>query len=95
MRTFALPFHRDDAHGWLEVPKSLVKDLGVTVSPWSYQKDDKYFLEEDCDAETFMQAARDAKISFATYTKSCNGLHKIRNYERVNDPNWVSPFMQQ
>ena len=52
------PFHSDAGHGWLEVPKSDLKTLGIEgdITHYSYQKGDKAFLEEDLDASTFHRA---------------------------------------
>jgi hypothetical protein len=53
-------FHEDPAHGWLEVPLSLVKSLGLNsqISPYSYVDTNKQlaYLEEDCDATKFIFA---------------------------------------
>lgn len=46
-----LTFHTDPGHGWLEVPKSMVPpELKGKISRYSYQDDNNYYLEEDCDA---------------------------------------------
>ena len=51
-------FHTDPGHGWLEVPMSLLRDLGIAdkVSSYSYMRGDSAYLEEDCDAGLFVQA---------------------------------------
>lgn len=51
-------FHSDPGHGWLQVPKELVKELGIrkAISPYSYQDKEYLYLEEDCDADLFYQA---------------------------------------
>jgi uncharacterized C2H2 Zn-finger protein len=50
--------HTDAGHGWLEVPKSLVKELGIgkDISMSSYQKGNNVFIEEDGDFVTFKRA---------------------------------------
>ncbi len=50
--------HIDAGHAWLEVLKSELIKYGVAdkISNYSYQKDDKAFLEEDCDMATFCRA---------------------------------------
>lgn len=49
-------FHTDPGHGWLEVPRHLLDDLniGQKITSFSYEKDDKVYLEEDRDILTFM-----------------------------------------
>lgn len=50
-------FFSDPGHGWMEVDRSELKQLGIEnqISDYSYQKDDKVYLEEDCDAPLFLQ----------------------------------------
>jgi hypothetical protein len=56
MKTFT--FYEDPGHGWLEVDKADLKDLGVTdkVSGYSYVKGTSVYLEEDSDMWVFMDA---------------------------------------
>jgi hypothetical protein len=56
MQTFT--FFSDPGHGWLEVPRELLHDLGIAdeISQFSYQRMEKVFLEEDCDLATFTRA---------------------------------------
>lgn len=51
-------FHSDAGHGWLEVPRKLVKALGIEaeISSFSYQRGADVFLEEDSDAPKFIKA---------------------------------------
>lgn len=51
---------QDPGHGWLIVPGSLVRRLGVRPSEYSYHNraGDMAYLEEDCDAGEFMRALR-------------------------------------
>ena len=54
-------FHTDPGHGWLEVPCSLLIKLGISddITSFSYINGASAFLEEDCDAATFMRAYKD------------------------------------
>lgn len=49
----------DAGHAWLAVPKKTLVALGIAeqISSYSYIRDDIAFLEEDCDAGKFMEAA--------------------------------------
>ena len=49
-------FYEDASHGWLEVPKSLLKELGIAdqISSYSYQSGDMVYLEEDADLSLFI-----------------------------------------
>jgi hypothetical protein len=55
-RTFA--FYSDAGHGWLEVPKALIKELGIAeeISGYSYERGLYVYLEEDCDFSVFARA---------------------------------------
>lgn len=52
-------FHIDPGHGWLEVTVNELEMLGLTgkISVYSYRKGNAVFLEEDCDAPLFIEAA--------------------------------------
>ena len=51
-------FHEDAGHGWLEVNRADLVELNIAtkISPYSYQKDNKVYLEEDCDTNEFVRA---------------------------------------
>ena len=51
-------FHGDAGHGWLAVKRSELKHLELLdkVSSYSYQRGGTVYLEEDCDASTFIKA---------------------------------------
>ena len=55
--TFELTFYSDPGHGWLQVPHSLIYELGIQeqISPYSYMDDMYVYLEEDCDLGAFMR----------------------------------------
>ena len=42
-------FISDPGHGWLEVPRSLLSELGILeeITTYSYQKKELVYLEED------------------------------------------------
>lgn len=46
----------DPGHGWLKVPKSLLSREQVKrISPFSFESTRYYYLEEDCDAEIYLE----------------------------------------
>jgi hypothetical protein len=54
-----LNFHSDSGHGWLEVTLTQINDVGFKPSDfsfYSYRKNTKFYLEEDCDAFKFLNA---------------------------------------
>ena len=48
-------FHSDPGHGWLEVARADLEALGLlsSISHYSYQRGERVYLEEDCDATKF------------------------------------------
>lgn len=54
MLTFKL--HTDPGHGWLEVSRALLDELGIAerISGYSFQLGPKVYLEEDCDLALFL-----------------------------------------
>jgi hypothetical protein len=61
-------FYTDPAHGWLEVPRGLLAELGISerVSRYSYQRGEQVYLEEDCDYSIFRRAMMAAGREFTT-----------------------------
>lgn len=62
MKTQRLTFHTDPGHGWLEVTRADLVELGILglVSAYSYTDGPRIYLEEDCDATLYMDAAKAA-----------------------------------
>lgn len=52
-------FHVDPGHGWLAVPVKELEEHNLLskISVYSYRRGDTVFLEEDCDAPLFIEAA--------------------------------------
>lgn len=50
--------HEDPGHGWVQVPHSVIKVLGIgaKISGYSYRDSVYAYLEEDCDLSLFMRA---------------------------------------
>jgi len=81
MTTRTLTFHADPAHGWLEVTRADLEALNIAhkISPYSYQKADRVFLEEDQDAGFYLQAAAASGWNITTTEKHSNTDSFIRN----------------
>jgi len=60
-------FVEDPGHGWLGVPMDELVNLGIVdnITPYSYHDTAKgmVWLEEDCDAGTFLRAKTDGTIA--------------------------------
>ena len=80
-----LRFVSDPGHGWLEVPMSTIRYLQIEnrISSYSYRQGDVAYLEEDCDAVTFIDAYRNrygARPSFREVSEE--EYSPIREYPR-------------
>jgi len=66
--------HTDPGHGWLAVKLADLKMLGIAndISPYSYVKGKTAYLEEDCDAVRFIEAAKTKGIT----VEICEGAHR-------------------
>ena len=79
MQTFT--FYSDPGHGWLAVPRALLRDLGIAdeITPYSYQRLDHVYLEEDCDLRTFTRAMGAAGREFKTLETYSHGDSFVRS----------------
>lgn len=80
-------FFSDGGHGWLQVPIKDLIDLKIKdkISHYSYIKDDKAYLEEDCDAGIFVLAYRNAYGKINIEENNCNGSSIIRTYRQYSN----------
>jgi hypothetical protein len=88
-------FHEDPGHGWLQIPITLAKKLGIeaNISGYSYMDSKFYYLEEDCDYALLLDALglnykenpEGCKMFMETVsTLHTNGSSAIRNKQRYN-----------
>ncbi len=54
----------DAAHGWLEVPITLVDQIGFAPTSYSYKNAGTAYLEEDGDATGFLKACEEKGIAY-------------------------------
>jgi hypothetical protein len=79
--------HSDPGHGWLQVKRQELIDLGILdkISHYSYQKKDNVFLEEDCDYSLFV--GRMKELGKPIEISEFNSAHNdspIRSYASFN-----------
>ena len=81
-RTF--DFYSDPGHGWLRVPRALIKTLGIEheISNYSYKRREHAYLEEDSDARLFLTkylqlTGKSARLNHHWTNKQS----KIRSYQ--------------
>jgi hypothetical protein len=90
MKTQKLTFHCDRGHGWLEVPREDIDALGLAdqISAYSYamasthKRAGMVYLEEDCDASLYLDAAKAAGYTLNIVEKYTDGDSPIRNMKR-------------
>lgn len=77
-------FYADPGHGWLACKKATLVELGIVskITPYSYQRGDMAYLEEDGDLDLFFEAYQ-KKTGEKPILKPHHGdrRSKIRNYE--------------
>ena len=86
-------FHTDCGHGWLEVTNRDLEMVGLRpcdFSQYSYQRvrngGTTYYLEEDCDATTFLLAYRAMYSADPKHTTRDHGnAAPCRNYRRISN----------
>jgi hypothetical protein len=77
-------FISDPGHGWLKVKRSELRILGIDqqITPFSYQRGEYVYLEEDGDAALFVKTKR--KRNQTVRFRERNAAYRasrIRNYE--------------
>jgi len=80
-----LRFISDPGHGWLEVSKGLLRELGIKpdqISSFSYQNATHAFLEEDCDAGVALDAlkARGDEVLFDEVYQEHTPIRNMRGW---------------
>lgn len=76
--------YADPGHSWVKVSKKLLEKLGIAnkITKFSYQRGDFAYIEEDCDASTFVKALRENNIEYSFKVNNSNKRSRIRNYQR-------------
>ena len=77
-------FHYDAGHGWLKVSHAELRELGIAhkISSYSYRDENYAYLEEDCDAPLFEEAAH---LTPGQYIEVDDGNDSfIRNLQRYD-----------
>ena len=73
----------DPGHGWLKVPRKELHELGIAdrITPYSYQRGEWVYLEEDGDLSTFANAhPRWSEVKQIAHHGQ--RLSRIRGYQR-------------
>lgn len=91
MTKLTVTLHDDPGHAWLEVSRAHIAALGLTdrITRYSYVQGDTAYLEEDCDALLFLDAAEAAGWDVEVDEHLCPGWSPIRclqHYPGAEDP---------
>jgi hypothetical protein len=79
-------FYTDPGHGWGAVKRSVLRELGIIkqITPYSYQRGDTVYLEEDCDLPTFCDKILGMGMTYTIEHKHTDRRHPIRSYDRFS-----------
>lgn len=74
--------YADPGHAWAVVKRKLLIKLGIEhqISPYSYQRGDNAYLEEDCDLSVLIHALNHAKIPYTFDEYHGDKRSRIRGY---------------
>lgn len=81
-KQITLTYFSDPGHGWVRFPKARLVKLGIAdkITPFSYQRGDNAFIEEDGDLSTLVDALKAKGYEVKFKGNSSNRTSKIRNY---------------
>lgn len=76
--------YNDPGHGWVAAKRTTLIALGIQdkVTPYSYQRGDTVYLEEDCDASILIRALESLGIKPKFKEYHANRESRIRGYDR-------------
>ena len=78
-------FYSDPSHGWVKVDRPLLVSLGIIdkITPFSYQRGDFVYLEEDQDLSTFCDAfvTKYGREPLLVHMPQSNNQSRITNYQ--------------
>ena len=82
-KEFTIKFYADPGHGWGAVKRKVLFDLGIAdkITPFSYQKGNTVYLEEDCDLSTLATALATKGVAIKYVEKHTNNRSPIRSYD--------------
>lgn len=92
-------FISDAAHGWLEVSRNDLAVIGLSeadFSEFSYKLGGMLYLEEDCDAATFIGTYEAIHGHTPRFTEHDHGnWSRIRGFQRIENPNFTWKIDQE
>lgn len=91
-----LRFIHGPSHGWLMVPKPEYDASGYKASRFSFESPEYVYLEEDCDAAGYLDAA---EIDYRDESKITD-VHIVdetivRQHPNMSGEGFISPFAKR
>ena len=90
-KTFTITVYSDPGHAWGKVKRMVLHNLGIAndITPYSYQRGEYVYLEEDCDLTTLCMALNQRNTRVKFVEKRTDRDSRIRSYERYKPFNIV------
>ena len=88
-----IKFYSDPGHGWAKVHKEFLAKLGIEnqITPYSYERGEYAYLEEDCDVSTLYKAAEaNGYMIMWDQQRPANNESRIRSYDRYRCTNGIT-----
>lgn len=75
-------YYQDPGHGWIAIKRNLLQQLNIAdkVSPYSYQRGQTVYLEEDRDAYLFVKEMEKNGVEVIPEYVHTNNTSPIRSY---------------
>ncbi len=79
-----IKIYADPGHAWAAVKKNVLADLGIDglITPYSYQRGQTAYLEEDVDLGTLLMALRARGVKPVFEERITDRRSPIRSYDR-------------
>lgn len=83
-KVFTVICYSDQGHSWAKVKRSVLHNLGIAdnITPYSYQRGEYVYLEEDCDLSALCMALNQRNTRIKFVEKHTDRDSRIRSYER-------------
>ena len=84
VKTIRPVYYQDPGHGWVAVKREWLHALKIEdrITPYSYQRGQTVYLEEDCDMAQFHVAATAAGWAVTYSPRNSTWRSPIRSYDR-------------
>lgn len=90
-KVFSAIYYSDAGHGWAKVKRSVLQNLDIEdyISPFSYQRDDNVYLEEDNDLEILRERLAKDNVELRLVYKAQAEHSRIRSYDSFKPASFI------